>query len=222
MNTRLARVLRGRRYSVNHDACILALLMTEQETAADHSIAAHIKATIRTLEASLVAFKDDRTDRAAALIADALKKSKPLLVCGNGGSAADAEHITGELVGRFLKDRKALNAICLSSNAAVLTAWSNDRAFEEVFARQIEAHGGSGGVLLAISTSGTSKNIVRAAETAKRMKIPVISLTGQGGGLLRPLSDILLDVPSTSTPLIQQMHICLYHYICQRVEALVG
>jgi D-sedoheptulose 7-phosphate isomerase len=186
------------------------------------SFAAHLKASIQILEASLVVFDDDRIDRAIRLIADALRASRPLLVCGNGGSAADAQHITGELVGRFLKERRALNAICLSSNVAVLTAWANDYDFNDVFARQVEAYAPAGGVLLAISTSGTSANVVRAATTAKRMGIPVISLTGQGGGQMGPLSDVLLDVPSKSTPLIQQVHICIYHHICERVEALLA
>ena len=195
--------------------------MKDRETAPG-TISAYFRTSIQTLEASATAFDDNRAERAIKLIVDALKQSLPLMVCGNGGSAADAEHITGELLGRFLKDRKAFNAICLSSNAAMVTAWSNDKHFDEVYARQIEAHGTTGGVLLVLSTSGTSRNIVRAAEVAKKMRIPVIALTGQGGGKLGPISDVLLDVPSTSTPFIQQIHVCLYHYICQRVEALLA
>jgi D-sedoheptulose 7-phosphate isomerase len=148
----------------------------------------------------------------------ALSSGHPLLVCGNGGSAADAMHITGELVARFLQDRRAFRAICLSDNPVVLTAWSNDIAFESVFARQVEAYGGAGAVLLGLSTSGTSRNVVAAFEQAHRMGMQNIALTGQGGGTLAPLSDFLLAVPSRSTPLIQQVHLCLYHYLCEHVE----
>jgi len=171
------------------------------------------------LEDAVTAFADDRTEEAIELISRALRKRLPLLVCGNGGSAADAQHITGELIGRFLQDRRALNAICLSANMAALTAWANDCDYADVFARQVEAHAVPGAVLLAISTSGNSPNVVRAAETAKRLGLAVIALTGRGGGKLAPHSDVLLDVPSERVPFIQQVHICLYHYMCERIEA---
>ncbi len=163
---------------------------------------------------------DRNVDAAIERIATALKARNALLVCGNGGSAADALHITGELVGRFLKDRRALKAIALSANPAVLTAWSNDESFDTAFARQVEALGEAGGVLLGISTSGNSENIVQAFETARQLKMTTIALTGAGGGRVAPLSDILLEVPSTHTPQIQQAHVCIYHYICQRVEEI--
>lgn len=159
-----------------------------------------------------------RTDKAVDLVADALAAGKPLLVCGNGGSASDAMHITGELVGRFLKERRALNCICLSSNPAVLTAWANDYAFDTVFSRQVEAYGVGGGVLLGISTSGNSKNVVEAFKAARAIGLSTIALTGEGGGALAAIADVLIDAPSRSTPLIQQVHICLYHYICEKVE----
>ena len=151
-------------------------------------------------------------------IVEALSSGQSLLVCGNGGSAADAMHITGELVARFLKDRRAFRAICLSDNPVVLTAWSNDITFETVFARQVEAYGGKGAVILGLSTSGTSRNVVAAFEQARRMSMRTIALTGEGGGSLGPLSDFLLAVPSRDTPLIQQVHLCLYHYLCEHVE----
>jgi D-sedoheptulose 7-phosphate isomerase len=157
-------------------------------------------------------------DGAIDCVVEALGAGQPLLVCGNGGSAADAMHITGELVGRFLVERRALRAICLSADPAVLTAWSNDYSFDMVFARQVEAYGGTGAVLLGISTSGTSRNVVAAFEQARRMHMRTIALTGEGGGSLAPLADFLLAVPSRRTPLIQQVHICLYHYICEHVE----
>jgi D-sedoheptulose 7-phosphate isomerase len=148
----------------------------------------------------------------------ALSAGQPLLVCGNGGSAADAMHITGELVARFLKDRRAFRAICLSESPVVLTAWSNDISFETVFARQVEAYGGEGAVLLGLSTSGTSRNVVAAFEQARRMGMKTIALTGEGGGKLAPLADFLLAAPSRHTPLVQQVHLCLYHYLCEHVE----
>jgi D-sedoheptulose 7-phosphate isomerase len=127
-------------------------------------------------------------------------------------------HITGELVARFLRDRRAFRVICLSENPVVLTAWGNDVTFETVFARQVEAYGGEGAVLLGLSTSGTSRNVVAAFEQARRMRMQTIAFTGEGGGALAPLTDFLLAVPSRRTPLIQQVHLCLYHYICEHVE----
>ena len=155
---------------------------------------------------------------AISTLVSALGEGKPLLVCGNGGSACDAMHLTGELVGRFLLDRRPLNAICLTSNSAVLTAWANDQSYDTVFSRQTEAYGQPGGVLLGISTSGTSKNVLAAFQQARSMGMHTIALTGEGGGTLAPLSDFLFAVPSRSTPLIQQVHICLYHYFCGEIE----
>jgi len=162
-------------------------------------------------------------ERAIDIIVAALSAGKPMLVCGNGGSAADAQHIAGELVGRFLRERKAYNVIALGTDTSVVTAWSNDYAFETLFARQVEAHGSKGAVLLAISTSGNSKNVLAAAEVARQQGMTVIALTGEGGGKLAPLADVLLDVPSRFTPVIQQGHLCLYHYLCGAIEErLVG
>ncbi|WP_353861934.1 SIS domain-containing protein [Azospirillum formosense] len=162
---------------------------------------------------------DEAMNDAIATIADALKAGRPLLVCGNGGSASDAMHITGELVGRFLKERRALNAICLSSNPAVLTAWSNDYDYATVFSRQVEAYGVEGGVLLGISTSGNSANVIEALTTARALGMKTVGLTGEGGGKMAALCDHLLAVPSRRTPEIQQVHLCLYHYLCEMVEA---
>jgi D-sedoheptulose 7-phosphate isomerase len=157
-------------------------------------------------------------DAAIDCIVGALAAGKPMLVCGNGGSAADAMHVTCELVGRFLEERRGLRVICLSSNPAVLTAWSNDHSFDTVFERQVEAYGEKGAVLFGLSTSGTSRNVVAAFEQARRMQMHTIALTGEGGGALAPLADFLLAVPSRHTPLVQQVHLCLYHYLCGRVE----
>lgn len=161
---------------------------------------------------------EDLVEAAVATITSALDAGKPLLVCGNGGSASDAMHITGELVGRFLLERRALNVICLSSNPAVITAWANDYSYDTVFSRQVEAYGQPGAVILGISTSGTSRNVVAAFERARGMGMRTVALTGEGGGKLAGLSDHLFAVPSRSTPMIQQVHLCLYHYLCQAIE----
>ena len=161
-------------------------------------------------------------ERAVGATARALAAGRPLLVCGNGGSAADAQHIVAELVGRFLRERRALRAICLSSDAATLTAWSNDRGFDTAFARQVEAHAEPGGVLLALSTSSNSPSVVNALEAARARSMTTIGLTGEGGGRMAQLCDHLFAVPSASTPAIQQVHLCLYHCFCAGVEAAIA
>jgi len=174
--------------------------------------------SIEVLEAALQSWSEELLAEAIETITRALQSGKPMLVCGNGGSAADAMHLTSELVGRFLLERQALNVICLASNAAVLTSCANDNGFETVFSRQVEAYGTPGGVLVGISTSGNSKNVVAAFEQARALDMKTIALTGEGGGRLSLLSDYLFAVPSRSTPLIQQVHLCLYHYLCQTIE----
>jgi D-sedoheptulose 7-phosphate isomerase len=185
---------------------------------ASMSLRDYLEESADLLLRSAAAVSQDAVDRAVGAVVRALTAGKPLLVCGNGGSAADAIHITGELVGRFLLERRALRVICLSDNPATLTAWSNDCQFETVFARQVEAYGDEGAVLLGISTSGTSRNVVCAFEKARQMGMVTIALTGEGGGRLAPLSDHLLAAPSRHTPLIQQVHLCLYHYLCEHIE----
>lgn len=181
-------------------------------------LARYLEASAAVLQEAAKSIGEEIMTRAVALSVDALRSGKPILVCGNGGSASDAIHITGELVGRFLKERKALRAICLSDNPAILTAWSNDYSYETVFSRQVEAYGEPGAVLIGLSTSGNSPNVVKAFETAKIMGMRNIGFTGQSGGKLRALSDVLLAAPSQATPMIQQVHICLYHYLCERIE----
>ena len=182
----------------------------------------YMRSSIGVLTELVTTLDAARVEAAAAAIFAALDADKPLLICGNGGSAADAMHIAGELVGRFTKDRRALKAIALSADPAILTAWANDVDYNDVFARQVDAYGERGGVLLAISTSGRSKNVVAAVAAAKKKPLTTIGLTGQGGGDLATMVDILLDVPSRSTPLIQQAHLCLYHYLCAEVEARIA
>lgn len=183
------------------------------------SVGAHLKHAAKIIEAMAASPSAEKAEAAVTALVRVFKAGKPLLVCGNGGSASDAMHITGELVGRFLKERRGLNAICLSSNPAIITAWSNDYAYDTVFSRQVEAYGAAGGALWGISTSGNSANVVKAFEQAKKMNMLTIGLTGQGGGKMAALSDILIDVPSKHTPDIQQVHVCLYHYICEQLES---
>ena len=159
-----------------------------------------------------------KIEAAGALIVPTLSANKPLLVCGNGGSAADAQHISGELVGRFLLERRALNVISLSANTAIITAWANDYDYESIFARQVEAHGNNGGVLLCISTSNNSKNVIKALSVAKHLGMATIGMTGEGGGRMASLCDVLIDVPSRSTPRIQEMHLVIYHFLCEQIE----
>ena len=182
------------------------------------SLRDYLAQSAEVMERAAAAISQSAMEAAVDCIVAALSADRPLLVCGNGGSAADAMHITGELVARFLRDRRAFRVICLSESPVVLTAWSNDVTFETVFARQVEAYGGEGAVLLGLSTSGTSRNVVAAFEQARRMRMQTIALTGEDGGSLAPLTDFLLPVPSRRTPLIQQVHLCLYHYICEHVE----
>jgi D-sedoheptulose 7-phosphate isomerase len=157
-------------------------------------------------------------EEAVELVVGTLSQGLPVLVCGNGGSACDALHITGELVGRFLMERQALNVIALSDNISILTALANDYSYDYVFARQVEAYAKPGAVLIGLSTSGNSANVVRAFEVAQARGMKTIAFTGKGGGKMAPFSDIVLAAPSSSTPLIQQVHICLYHYLCHAIE----
>lgn len=153
------------------------------------------------------------------VIADALARGNKILLCGNGGSAADAQHIAAELMGRFKLERKALAAIALTTDTSALTAIANDYDFSDVFARQVEGLGRAGDVLIAISTSGNSANTVKAAQAAKAQDMVVIALTGESGGVLAAIADHLLAVPSSETSHIQEMHIAVGHMICALVES---
>jgi len=179
----------------------------------------YFKESARLLEQTAAQVGEERMQSAIGLVADAIARRRTVMICGNGGSASDAMHITGEFVGRFLKERAAFKVVCLSSNPAVLTAWANDYSYETVFSRQVEAYAEPGGVLIGLSTSGNSANVITAFAAARKLEVKTIAFTGQGGGKLAPLADVLLDVPSRSTPLIQQAHICLYHFLCEQVEA---
>ena len=155
---------------------------------------------------------------AVDLICEAFSGGRKLLIFGNGGSSADAQHFSAEFVGRFVVERRALPAIALTTNQALLTAWSNDYSFDDVFARQIEALGSPGDVAFGISTSGKSPNVVNALARARERGLRTIGLTGAGGGAMAPLCDVLLAVPLTVTARIQEVHLVTYHAICAAVE----
>jgi D-sedoheptulose 7-phosphate isomerase len=155
---------------------------------------------------------------AVELLAGMLDNDGKLLLFGNGGSAADASHIATEFVGRFLRDRAAAPAISLSDNAAAITAIANDYGFEQIFARQVEALARPGDVALAISTSGNSPNVVAGARAAREREVPVIGLTGAGGGALAAECEILITAPSSSTPRVQEAHTFIAHALCELVE----
>lgn len=159
--------------------------------------------------------------RAGELVTEALRAGGKLLICGNGGSAADAQHIAAELTGRFKVNRPALAAIALTTDSSALTAIANDFGYDVVFSRQVEALGRQGDVLLAISTSGTSRNVVLAAERARAQGMTVIGLTGPSGGSLATLSQVAICVPGHSTDRIQELHITVGHILCGLVEATI-
>ena len=160
----------------------------------------------------------ERIDAAAQLMIKSLQNGGKVHFCGNGGSAADAQHLAAELSGRFYFDRPPLNAEALHCNTSYLTAVGNDYGYDYIFSRLLRGTAKRGDVLVGISTSGNSKNIVKAYETAKEMGVTIISLTGETGGIMKDFSDILLNVPSTDTPRIQESHIMIGHIICELVE----
>ena len=151
-----------------------------------------------------------------------LKKGGKIFLCGNGGSAADSQHIAAELVGRFIKDRRPLPAIALSTDTSAITCISNDYGYEYIFSRQVESLGNEADVLLAISTSGNSNNIVEAIKTAKQKKLKVIGLLGKDGGVIKEMCDIPIIVPSDVTARIQEVHIFLGHFFCLMLEKSLG
>ena len=166
----------------------------------------------------------EQIERSARLLIDAFAAGRKVLVCGNGGSAADAQHMAGELVGRFQKDRPGLPCLALTTDSSIVTACANDFGYEEVFARQVEAMGSAEDVLVGISTSGNSANIVKAFEAARRAGMKRLALTGNDGGDVANMDGVLsIVVPSCSTQRIQEGHITIIHVLCELVEdALFG
>lgn len=167
---------------------------------------------------SLLDSKLSEIERAGQMICETLRSGNKILICGNGGSAADAQHIAAELVGRYEGERRAWPAIALTTDTSALTALSNDYGYEEVFARQVKAHAGPGDLLIAISTSGRSPNVLRAAEEAKRARCRVLGLTGIDGGSLASLCDFCLNVPAERTSRVQEAHITIGHLWCEMVD----
>jgi D-sedoheptulose 7-phosphate isomerase len=158
-------------------------------------------------------------ERTARLLIEALDSGHKLLLCGNGGSAADSQHIAAELVGKLLVKRRALPAIALTTDTSALTALGNDFGFETVFQRQVEALGQPGDVLIGISTSGNSPNVLEAVKLARKMSLKTVGLTGRGGGALAGAVDQALTVPSDNTQRIQESHIMIGHILCELIEA---
>ncbi len=176
-----------------------------------HEHAETMRKTMETLS--------DKIEQAAQTLIACYRADKKVVLFGNGGSAADALHIEGELLCRFRKDREGLPALAIGSGLSALTATSNDYSYDEALSRLVKASVRSGDVALAISTSGNSQNIVKAAETAKKMGAHVIALTGESGGLLKKQSALLLNVPSIDTARIQEAHIMIGHILCEIVES---
>lgn len=182
--------------------------MTVQEIFAEHA------AVLRAASTSLA----QPLNRAIAALGDCLATGGKVLACGNGGSAASAQHLVAELVCRFQGDRRALAAVALTADTVTLTAIANDYGYVRAFARQVEALGTRGDVLVALSTSGNSGNVIEAAKTAHLMGCTVIALTGIDGGALAPLADVALEVPSQVTARIQEVHDVCVHAIAQALE----
>lgn len=157
-------------------------------------------------------------EKAAQIIVDCYRNKGKVLFCGNGGSAADAQHLAAELSGRFYYDRPALEAEALHVNTSYLTAVGNDYSFDQIYSRILSASGKTGDVLVGISTSGNSKNVLEAQKVAKQKGMKIISLTGESGGEMKNSTDCLINVPSKLTPRIQESHILIGHIICQIVE----
>jgi D-sedoheptulose 7-phosphate isomerase len=169
-----------------------------------------IEATIKSIVPSI--------EEASRLMIDTLKNGNKILLCGNGGSASDAQHIAAELTGRYKKDRRGLAGIALNTDTSALTAISNDYGYASVFSRQVEALANKGDLLIGISTSGNSKNILLALKEAKALECKTIGFSGNGGGDMSNLCNLNIVVPSSNTPRIQEMHILIGHILCQAVD----
>lgn len=181
-----------------------------------------IKDSIKVKEAILADIDFlKRIEKAAELCINSLRNGGKIHLCGNGGSAADAQHIAAELSGRFYYDRKPLNAEALHVNSSYLTAVANDYSFDAIYSRMVDASAKKGDVLIAISTSGNSSNIIKAIESAKEKDMTIIGMTGESGGKMPDMCDVLLNVPSTCTPRIQESHIMVGHIICEIIESTI-
>jgi D-sedoheptulose 7-phosphate isomerase len=187
---------------------------SEAATLLQRSLEEHLETMWALLQSTL-----EEIESAGHLIGETLRGGHKVLLCGNGGSAADAQHIAAELVGRYERQRQAWPAIALTTDTSALTALSNDYGYEEVFVRQVEALGRPGDLLIALSTSGASPNIIHAAEAAKRLDCKTIALTGGKGEPLASLCDLAVIVPSERTSRIQEAHITIGHLWCELIDA---
>lgn len=185
---------------------------TDQDQLIKQCIVEHINLSKR------IGVLSEILSQASLVAVDCLRGGGRLLFCGNGGSAADAQHLAAEFTGRFLHEREPWDAIALHTNTSALSAVGNDYGFDQVFGREVRAHGRKGDVLISLSTSGNSPNVLIALNEARKKGMINIGLTGEGGGKMAELCDFLLAVPSESTPRIQEMHILLGHMFCQLVE----
>jgi D-sedoheptulose 7-phosphate isomerase len=187
-------------------------------------LTARIAASIAQSRDNMTALIDRSGDiaRAAEVVIAALKAGRTIFFCGNGGSSSDAAHLAAELSGRFLIDRTSLPAVALGMNNSSLTAIGNDFGYENVFSRELDGLGRAGDVLVGITTSGNSANVLKALGVARTKGMATIGLTGQGGGKMKPLCDVCLCVPSASTPRVQEMHIVAGHLICELAEAALA
>ena len=182
----------------------------------------HVRTRLRDLATTAARTIDEcmpDIERASALMRETVRRGGTLMFCGNGGSAADAQHMATEYVVRYMKNRRALAAIALTTDTSLLTAVGNDLGFDQVFARQIEALGKAGDLLVIHSTSGNSPNCLRAAEAARAKGIPVITFSSRDGGTLKALSDVSIVVPTDRTDRAQEVHLCIEHLICELIEA---
>jgi len=179
----------------------------------NRSFAEHIK-IMQTVNETLV----EAINQVGQILARSLSSEGTIFWCGNGGSAADSQHLAAELVGRFKKDRRALRSIALSTDTSILTCVANDYSYEEIFSRQIEALGRSEDILVVISTSGNSENVLRALESAKTLGLISVALLGTDGGLCKDKSDYSIIVPSQNTARIQEAHILIGHILCEQIE----
>ena len=185
------------------------------------SIENQIEASIITKQ-KLIENGIEDIERAAKLLIDSIKYSGKILWCGNGGSAADAQHLATELMGGMTNhDRKPIPSIALTTDSSFITAWANDTSFESIFSRQVQGVGNDGDVLIGISTSGNSTNVIKAVKQAKFKKIKTIVLTGESGGKINGLADVTIKVPSKDTQRIQESHIMIGQILCSLVEESV-
>ena len=178
-----------------------------------HEFQSHLETIIKVIE-----HLQDDLEFASALVVDTLRNGNKILLCGNGGSAADAQHIAAELTGRYKTQRRALAGIALSTDTSAITAIGNDYGYDRIFDRQFEAIANEGDLLIAISTSGNSKNIISTLQLAKKMNCKTVGFSGHKGGDMNQYCDMNLIVPSENTPRIQEMHILFGHTICQIVD----